>query len=303
MENRNYLHRLLFIIKKLRSSKAATFDEINDYIKREFELKDGAKDISIRTLQRDLNDIRELFCIDIKCNSSNQYYIAEDIEDEYSQHNRRLLEAFDIHNLLNTGGQISPYVIFEYRCQQGTQHLFGLLHAIKNNLSIKLTHQSHYKSTPTNREVEPYALKEFKGLWYLLAKDYKDQALKTFGLDRILDIEITKKKFSWPTNFNAITYFKNCYGVTVPNNSKFEPEEVILLFTAEQAKYLKSYPLHESQKLLHEDENETQFSLYLYITFELKMQLLSYGADVEVIQPQSLIDELKEVYKSALRQY
>jgi len=303
MENRNYLHRLLFIIKKLRSSKVATFDEINDYIKREFELKDGAKDISIRTLQRDLNDIRDLFCIDIKCNSSKQYYIAEDIDDEYSNHNRRMLEAFDIHNLLNTCGQISTHVLFEDRCKLGTQHLFGLLHAINNNFAIKLTHQSHYQSTPTNREVEPYALKEFKGFWYLLAKDYKDKAMKTFGLDRILDIEITKKKFIWPANFSAITYFKNCYGVTVPNNSNFEPEEVILLFTTEQGKYLKSYPLHESQNVLSEDENEIQISLYLFITFELKMQLLSYGDSVEIIKPKSLIEELKEVYKSALNQY
>ena len=300
MENRNYLHRLLFIIKKLRSSQYATFKETNDYIQREFELLDGAKNISIRTFQRDILSIRELFNIDIKCNSSNQYYIAE---DENAGFNNRMLEAFDVFNLLNIGEQISPHVLFEKRCKQGTQHLFGLLHSIKNGLVVKFVHQSHYQNEPTNREAEPYALKEFKGQWYLLAKDYKGNFLKTFGLDRILELDITKKKFTVTANFNANAYFEHCYGIIAPDDSDFDPEEIILSFTNEQGKYIKSYPLHESQKLIIENEKEVRISLYLFVTHDLLMELLSFGEKVKVIQPQSLIDEMKKVYKAAQKQY
>lgn len=300
MENRNYLHRLLFIIKKLRHSGSASFDEINDYIQREFEVRDGIKSISVRTLQRDINDIRELFNIDIKCNCLNRYYIAE---DEQAGFNNRMLEAFDIFNLINVGEKIYPHVLFENRCKIGTQHLFGLLHAIKNGFAVKFSHKKYYESEFTSREVEPYALKEFKGRWYLLAKDYKGNFLKTFGLDRISDLDITKKKFVIPNNFNANQYFEHCFGIIVPDDNDFEPEEIILSFTPEQGKYVISYPLHESQKVIQENENEIIISLYLFVTYDLKMELLSFGEKIKVIQPQSLVDDLKQIYKIAQKHY
>ncbi len=301
MENKNYLHRLLFIVKKLRHSGSASFDEINNYIQREFEVRDGIKSISIRTFQRDIKDIFELFNIDIKCNSLNKYYIAE---DEHAGFNNRMLEAFDVFNLLNIGEQIYPYVLFENRCQLGTQHLFGILHAIKNGFVVRFSHKKYYESDFTSREVEPYALKEFKGRWYLLAKDYKGNFLKTFGLDRISDLEITKKKFVIPQNFYANQHFENCFGVIVPDdNDDFEPEKIILSFTPEQGKYVISYPLHESQKVIQENEKEIRISLLLYITYDLKMELLSFGEKLKVIQPQSLIDEFKQINKLAQNQY
>jgi predicted DNA-binding transcriptional regulator YafY len=245
MELRNRLQRLFLIIEKLRTSGYATFQDINTYIQRGFEIRDGEKDITIRTFQRDIKDINELFHIEIKCNRSNQYFIAE---DEHSSLKNKMLEAFDIFNLLNIGEQISPHVIFDNHCKLGTQHLFGLLHAIKNGLVVKFIHKSNYKNEPTNREAEPYALKEFKGRWYLLAKDYKGNFLKTFGIDRILELDITKKKFAIPANFNANNYFEHCYGIIAPDDSEFEPEEIILSFPPEQGKYVTSYPLNDIGK-------------------------------------------------------
>ena len=37
-----------------------------------------------------------------------------------------------------------------------------------------------------------------KGRWYLLSKDYADDCIKTFALDRIHELEMTKKKFTYP---------------------------------------------------------------------------------------------------------
>src|SRR5450759_5193220 len=108
MSKRDYIIRYLLIVKKLRNSRLATFNEINDYIQREFELMDGPRNISLRTFQRDLNEIRTIFNIDIKCNYSNQYYI---VEDENSGFNNRMMEAFDIINSLNTGQQLAPHII------------------------------------------------------------------------------------------------------------------------------------------------------------------------------------------------
>jgi transcriptional antiterminator len=91
MTKRDSFLRYTFIIKKLRNSTHATFDELNQYLYNEFGLLDEPLKISKRTLQRDLNEIRSLFGIDIRCNAAYQYYIEEDGQSDY---NTRMLEAF-----------------------------------------------------------------------------------------------------------------------------------------------------------------------------------------------------------------
>lgn len=298
MSKRDYITRFLLVVKKLRTSRLATFNEINDYIQREFELMEGPRNISLRTFQRDLNEIRTIFNIDIKCNNSNQYYIAEEDNPGF---NNRMMEAFDIINSLSTGQQLAPHIILEKRCPIGTEHLYGLLHAILNLHIVSFTYQKYYEPYLTTREVESYALKEFKGRWYLLSKDHKDGFIKSFALDRLSELEISKKKFSFPSDMNPNEHFKNCFGVMTSAGS--EPEEIVLSFEPLQGKYIKSYPLHESQEILVDNEEELLIRLTIYITHDFIMELLSYGDNVKVLQPESLIFEIKSSYQNALNQY
>jgi len=298
MSKRDYIIRYLLIVKKLRNSKLATFEEINNFIQAEFELIDSPRNISLRTFQRDLNEIRTIFNIDIKCNNSNQYYIAE---DEDSGFNNRMMEAFDIINSLSAGYQLTPHIILEKRFPLGTEHIYGLLHAIRNNRIIVFSYHKYYDNDITTRKAEPYALKEFKGRWYLLSKDQKDDTIKTFALDRMNNLEILKTKFSFPQNFNPGDYFKNCYGIMTSDKST--PEEIVLSFDRLQGEYIKSYPLHESQKILKDNDDELLIQLRLFLTHDFLMELLSYGESVKVIKPENLINDMQKSYQSALNLY
>lgn len=296
MSKRDYIIRYLLIVKKLRNSGSATFDEINEYLRREFEIIDSPKNISIRTFQRDLNEIRTIFNIDIKCNNSNQYYIAE---EENAGFNNRMMEAFDIINSLSAGQQLASHIILEKRCPLGTEHLYGLLHATRNRNIVRFTYQKYYDPEISLRDVEPYALKEFKGRWYLFSKDKGDGIIKTFALDRIKELDIIKKRNAFPQGVDANDFFGNCFGVI---SSDYGPEEIILSFKPLQGKYIKSFPLHESQAVL-EDKEYCLIKLNLCITHDFIMELLSYGDNVKVIKPESLINDLKESYQSALDLY
>ena len=298
MSKRDYLIRYLLIIKKLRNSKCATFREINDYFHREFELIDGPKEISLRTFQRDLTEIRTIFNIAIKCNKLNQYYIEE---DDYQDYNSRLLEAFDIINSFQISYQLKPYILLEKRCPLGTQHLNGILHAIQNRYVLDFIYRKFYTETSGVREVEPYALKEYKGRWYLVSKDFKDNLIKIFALDRISDLSISNKKFSYPAGFDPNEYFRNCFGVIVPKKS--EPVEIELSFEPLQGKYIKSYPLHESQIILEDNAKELRISLVLNETEDLIMELLSFGSEMKVLKPQSLIDIISQTANEMAKMY
>ncbi|MCK9561846.1 MAG: WYL domain-containing protein [Bacteroidales bacterium] len=298
MSKRESIARYSLIIKKLRRCPSS-FQEISDYLALESELQEYNFNVSKRTFQRDLEDIRSLFSIDIQYDFSQKVYRVE--YDEQSEVSERMLEAFDTFNALNMSDRLSNYIHFEKRRPQGTEHLYGLLHAVKNRLQISFSYHKFWEDTITRRTTEPYALKEFKNRWYVLAKDLKDNHIKSFALDRLSSLEITKKKFLLHKDFNANEHFKYCFGIISPNEQA--PQEIILSFTPFQGKYIKTLPLHESQVILKDDEDELRIQLKLYITHDFFMELLSFGEDVQVLQPESLMQDLKSTFKRALNQY
>lgn len=124
--------------------------------------------------------------------------------------------------------------------------------------------------------------------------------MKTFGLDRISSFETLNSRFNINPGFDVERMFQDSFGII---NSLEEPEEIILSFDPVQGKYIKTLPLHHSQEILKDDQKEVLIKLRLIITFDFIIELLSHGEHVKVLQPQSLIDEIKLRYKKALKQY
>ena len=298
MSKRESIARYNLIINKLRKH-SYSFSEIADYLAFESDLQEYNFNVSKRTFQRDIKDIRSIFNIDIQYDFSKKvYYIDFDQQPEV---NKRILEAFDTFNALNISDRLSNYIHFEKRRPQGTENLYGLLHAIKNKVQISFSYQKFWEDKITQRITEPYALKEFKNRWYILANDLKDKQVKSFALDRLTELEITKKKFQLPNDFNVNEHFKYCFGIISPNEHK--PQEVILSFNPFQGKYIKTLPLHESQEILKDNEEELLIKLTLFVTHDFFMEILSFGANVKVIQPVSLIAGIKKAYENALKLY
>ncbi len=168
-------------------------------------------------------------------------------------------------------------------------------------IQITFTYEKYWEDSLSTRTVEPYALKEFRNRWYVLANDLKNDVVKSFALDRISDLEISKKKFQFPQDFNISDYYRDCFGIMGPNEDK--PELIILSLDPIQGKYIKSLPLHNSQEIIVDNEDELRIKLTLYITHDFYMELLSMGEDVKVIEPASLIKKLKTTYYNCLSLY
>lgn len=305
MSKRGYISRYLLIIKKLKAKPFTTYAELNDYFNSQLEflqLQDESLSMgfSQRTFQRDLRDIRNTFGIDIEYSRSQKGYFIVKSEME-NMNFQRMIEAYDLFNTLNFAQDLQPIIHLEKRKPQGTDNLHGLIHAIKNMLQIKFSYQKFWEDTANTRTAEPYALKEFKNRWYLLSKDLKDDQIKSFALDRLTNLDITKKSFTTRTTFDVEEYYRYCFGIVSPNGKP--PEEIVLSFNAYQGKYIKSLPLHETQQILVDNENELQIKLKLCITYDFVMELLSLADNMKVIKPKSLIKEIKDTHQRAVRNY
>jgi predicted DNA-binding transcriptional regulator YafY len=305
MSKRGYISRYMLILKKLKVKPYSTYEELQAYIESELEFLQMQDDelqigFSKRTFQRDLREIRNIFGIDIEYSKSQKGYYVSHNENE-NMNFQRMIEAFDMFNSLNLAQDLTPYVFLEKRKPQGTEHLNGLLHAIKNRLMIEFTYLKFWEDEPSKRLVEPYAMKEFKNRWYLMAKDSKDNVTKSFALDRLTNLDIHKQHFTYPNNYNIEEIYRYCFGIISPTNEK--PQEIILSFTPFQGKYIKTLPLHHTQQIILDNEDEVRIKLKLYPTHDLLMELLSFGEELKVIEPKSLVKQVKQAHEQALKRY
>ena len=305
MSKRGYISRYLLILKKLKVKPFSTYEELQAYIENQFDYLQMQDDnlqigFSKRTLQRDIKEIRNVFGIDIDYSKSQKGYCIKQKENE-NMNFQRMMEAFDMFNSLNLAQDLTPFIHMEKRRPQGTDNLYGLLHAIKNRLQIKFTYQKFWEEELSQRLVEPYALKEFKNRWYLMAKDSKDNNIKSFALDRLTNFEITNHTFKYPDNYSIEQSYRYCFGIISPNDE--EPQDIILSFDPFQGKYIKTLPLHHTQQVLLDNEEEMKIKLKLCLTHDLVMELLSFGEYMKVIKPKSLADQIKQAHQNAYRQY
>ena len=295
MSIREKILRLNLVVSKLRR-EPATFKELMKFIELESDIQGYNFVVSQRTFQRDIKDIYSLYNIVIK-NINNEYRIISSEEPEIDN---RILEAFDIISAFRMSERISKYVHFEKRNSGGTENLHRLMYAIKNNLKIKFIYFKFYDGSSSIRDAEPYALKEFKGRWYLIAKNSSDGIVKTFALDRLSELNIFNVKFNRPNNFSIQEYYKFSFGIITPED---DPIDIILSFTPFQGKYIKTMPLHESQEILVDDEKELRIKLKLSVTIDFLMELLSYGKNMKVISPNSLKEMIRKELTLSLEQY
>ncbi len=305
MSKRGYISRYLLILKKLKAKPYSTYNEVQGYIENQFDylqMQDDTLNIgfSKRTLQRDIREIRNIFGVHIEYSKTSKGYFISQSEME-NMNFQRMIEAFDMFNSLNLAQDLTPFIHLEKRRPQGTENLYGLLHAIKNKFQIKFSYHKFWEDEISQRKAEPYALKEFKNRWYLLAKDSKDDNIKSFALDRLTNLEITNRAFEFPKTYNIEESYRYCFGIISPTDE--EPQEIILSFDPFQGKYIKSLPLHETQQILIDNENELQVKLKLCLTHDLIMELLSFGDNMKVLNPEALINEIKAAHQNAFKQY
>ena len=274
------------------------FKELQDYLKLKMEFSEEDLFCSQRTFQRDIKKIETLFGIVIEYNPAIKKY--EIVHDEHEEHNERLMEAYDIYNALNISDSLSHHVIVEKRKSLGTEHLHGLLHAIRNRFSISFMYEKFSDGDLRQRTVNPVAVKEARNRWYLLAEDQKDVIVKSFGLDRIGELEVGTGKFK-PIEYDAEKEYRHSFGVI--SGVDIKPEKIVLSFTPQEGRYVESLPLHHSQEILLKNEEEIRFSYFLRPTYDFRMEILSFGDQVKVIEPESLKTTIKTQLQKALKGY
>lgn len=295
---KSILARYYAIFRRLKKSPAS-FNEIVNFLDLESELQNLDLRIATRTFKRTREDMLESFGIEIDYNpKSGKYFIAD--EDSLDVGNR-MFDAYNIASVIQSSDRVSRFILPESRRPLGSEHFHGLVYAIENKRKVSFKYYKIEDDLMTDRQVFPIALKESLGYWYLFAKDYQDERIKTFATDRVSELHIDNKSIKEKIAFDIQGYLSNSYGIIVPSDSK--PQRLCLAFAWQQGQYVKLFPLHHSQRVISENEQIVILELLLIITFDFEQKILSFGPDVKVLEPQTLIASIRNYHQTAASQY
>lgn len=292
------LIRYILIINRLSGAKKfVPADELIDYLNLQMEIRGYEIGISVRTLQRDFNDIAEMFEVNIKNKRGYGYYIVDTLDNPTCDYDQLLLN-FDLLTSVSKDSDVSGYLLPEHHRPRGSENIPLLINAIKNRLEVQFEYVLVRQDDKIiSKQVKPYFLKESLGLWYLVAFDEKER-LKCYGLDRIHNLMETSNTFRRDNSIDASTLFKDSYGIW--DDPAIPVEEIELSYSPLDGKFLKAMPLHHSQEIISDNEEEFRIRVRLRITNDFVMALLSRSSSLTVIKPLSLRERVRDVYQRAL---
>jgi predicted DNA-binding transcriptional regulator YafY len=190
MSRQGTIRRYTLIIEKINSGQYPSFQTIQDY------LDDFGFSLSKRTIERDIAAIRNEFGIEI---TFNQYKEGFYIDEENSINMESFLRFLEIVNTaelltqsLADSKETLDYISFDKGGGlKGIEYLKPLLKAIKEHRKIKFRHFSFQTEKSRKYTMKPYLLKEYQNRWYVVGIVPGINELRTIGLDRIKDLELS----------------------------------------------------------------------------------------------------------------
>lgn len=183
---------------------------------------------------------------------------------------------------------------------KGSELLPELFDAIKNQIEVTFLYDNIYKQTSKTYSCQPYLLKEYRNRWYLICFSTERKDFLTFGLDRMSELRLSEKTFKRRGDFNPDFFFRYSIGIT---ESAAEPVHITLQFSPHIGKLIKAQPLHATQHVVSDTPKALTIEIEVLLCNELYALLMSYGSDLKVLKPNSVVKEIKKRLKEALGSY
>lgn len=242
--------------------------------------------------------ILNMFGIIIECDIEHgyQYYIANpDVLNDGSIE-QWMLSTMTVNTVLSDSASLKNRILLE-NVPAGEEYLQTIILAMKTNKRIQIVYQ-RFGAESNERVVSPYAIKLFHRRWYLIA--FTGKHIATFSLDRIHYLKMTNESFELPEDFSAQQYFSDYFGVTTDETPLVH---IVIRASDWLPDYLRTLPLHHSQREISSNDGFVDFSLDICPTPDFIGELISYGESLEVLEPAELRLKISKILNDSLKKY
>ncbi|WP_185146870.1 WYL domain-containing protein [Riemerella anatipestifer] len=289
---------MIFLVRTvLRENGKLTSSEIRKKIENSFKAYKDCEHLyldtyPIDTFEKDKRAIRDAWKIDLVCNK-RKYTIDIDLESVFQND---LLNSAIFLSSLNTDMLLPRFVLPETRKNTGLEHFHSISQAIEKHLEVNISYFDYSTEKIKIKTIQPYLLKQKDFKWYVLAVDNSTPEIqfKSYALERIGEITTGKKFKSQVIDFQ--TPYRDALGMFTNG----EAERIILQYDHRDGHYLKANPLHNSQKVVSEDDKTITFEFFVKPNEDLLMELMKRSWSVKIIEPTSLKCKMISLWKDAL---
>ena len=314
---KDYLRRHIWILSELyQNPKGLTYKEFEERWERSSQNVLGTS-LPKRTFQDCLRAIEETFDIDISSDARNGYRYRI-VQRDWLENDRVkdwLLSAFAVNSLLQDSRGLRERVIYE-GIPSGNDYLLEVLKAMRENHVLAVTYQDYYDEEPRDILLEPYCVRVFRQRWYVVGvmenepkgeepTELTNQGhIRRYALDRVVKLESTDVTFKMPRDFSVSDYFADAFGIIVePEEYDVETIRMKVYDINHRREYLRSLPLHESQKEVERHKDYSVFELRIAPTYDFIKEILSMGGEVEIISPEYIRQEVEHRAEELLARY
>ena len=274
-----------------------TLEEICDRWESRFD-----SPYSRRTFNNHREAVEDVFGIRIGCNRSTNRYFVEysgDVADENAE-TAWLINTFTVNSMLSLGKERLSGRVSVEDIPSGHLHLTAVMEAMKENLQIRITYQKYTSSQADTYTLHPYAVKEFAKRWYIVAYCIERDALRVYGLDRIMGLDILQETFTMKKGFDVDDLFATSFGPYIPEG----PGRTITFRTSvTEARFLRDLPIHGSQEEMSSDGDSVTFSIFVCPNRNLIMEFCKYGSRLEVLSPADIREAVASQLSAAAQLY
>ena len=170
--------------------------------------------------------------------------------------------------------------------------------AVLQKRCIRIDYFSMHRKEKVSRTVAPYKIWFFDGSFYIIGYCRLRKDVRIFALDRIRKLETTEDSFEIPESFDMDVFMKSSFGVF-----HGEPVQVKVRFRPDIAGYIAEKIWHDSQIIEHEKDGSILFTAEVAGTEEIKFWILNWGSKAEVLEPESLRDDIRAEAEAMLCTY
>ncbi len=289
----------IWLVNTIRRARHITLEDINRrWVETDMS---GGVEMARTTFYRHKCAIEDIFGIYIECDkkNGNKYFIGnEEVLREDSVQNW-MLSTLSVGNMVEESQSLYNRILLEHVPSVGDK-LPLVIKAMKENHMISLTYRRYGSSENGTYTLAPYCVKLFCRRWYLVAS-FESGLKSIYSLDRIEKVELLDAKFKMDEDFDAADYFDGSYGIVV--DDKISCQRIVLRAYGYERYYLRDLPLHHSQREINTTKEYSDFALTLKPTADLKAAIMARGQWIEILEPQSLADEIVEWHKNAIKRY
>lgn len=287
----------LWLIKTIQNAGRISLREINQkWLEEDFS--EGIE-IARTTFVRHRSAIEQMFGIRIECDRKhgNAYYIENEqvLRDDTIQH--WMLNTLTVNNIILDSISLQDRIFLESIPAVGC--LKVIVEAMKKCDKLLVTYSKYASTETSERIIEPYFIKLHKRRWYLIANT--EDGYRTFSFDRIVKAVRQKEKFKIPKDFSPKDYFEDCYGVM--KDERFPAQRIILRAFHRENFYMEDLPIHPTQRKIDVGEDYVDYEVYLRPTSDFIGYVLSRGAWLKVIYPESVVNKVKESIDNMMKLY